>query len=39
MALALNVVGLMNAEFAIKDNLVHVQRDPRGSRTVPFRRR
>jgi carbamoyl-phosphate synthase large subunit len=33
----LNVVGLMNAQFAIKDDLVYVlEVNPRASRTVPF---
>jgi carbamoyl-phosphate synthase large subunit len=37
MALALNVVGLMNVQFAIKDNEVYVlEVNPRASRTVPF---
>ncbi len=37
MALALNVVGLMNVQFAIKDGDVHVlEVNPRASRTVPF---
>ncbi len=37
MALALNVVGLMNVQFAIKDGLVYVlEVNPRASRTVPF---
>ena len=37
MALALNVVGLMNVQFAIKDDLVYVlEVNPRASRTVPF---
>jgi len=37
MALALNVVGLMNVQFAIKDELVYVlEVNPRASRTVPF---
>ena len=37
MALALNVVGLMNVQFAIKDDEVYVlEVNPRASRTVPF---
>jgi carbamoyl-phosphate synthase large subunit len=37
MALALNVRGLMNAQFAIKDDQVYVlEVNPRASRTVPF---
>ena len=37
LALELGVVGLMNAQFAIKDNAVYVlEVNPRGSRTVPF---
>jgi carbamoyl-phosphate synthase large subunit len=37
LALELGVVGLMNAQFAIKDNIVYVlEVNPRGSRTVPF---
>ncbi len=37
MALALNVVGLMNVQFAIKDGEVYVlEVNPRASRTVPF---
>lgn len=37
LALALNVVGLMNAQFAIKDDDIYViEVNPRGSRTVPF---
>jgi carbamoyl-phosphate synthase large subunit len=37
IALALNVVGLMNIQFAIKDNVVYVlEVNPRASRTVPF---
>jgi carbamoyl-phosphate synthase large subunit len=33
----LGVVGLMNAQFAVKDNVVYVlEVNPRGSRTVPF---
>ncbi len=37
MARALGVVGLMNVQFAIKDDLVYVlEVNPRASRTVPF---
>jgi carbamoyl-phosphate synthase large subunit len=37
VAKALNVVGLMNAQFAIKDDVVYVlEVNPRASRTVPF---
>ncbi len=37
MARALNVVGLMNVQFAIKGETVYVlEVNPRGSRTVPF---
>jgi carbamoyl-phosphate synthase large subunit len=37
MALRLNVVGLMNAQFAIKGDEVYVlEVNPRASRTVPF---
>ena len=37
MALALNVIGLMNVQFAIKDEVVYVlEVNPRASRTVPF---
>ena len=37
MALALNVVGLMNVQFAIKDGEIYVlEVNPRASRTVPF---
>src|SRR5207253_9020791 len=37
MAQALNVVGLMNVQFAIQDGLVYVlEVNPRASRTVPF---
>lgn len=37
MALALNVRGLMNVQFAIKDSeLYFLEVNPRGSRTVPF---
>ena len=37
MALALNVVGLMNVQFAIKGDTIYVlEVNPRASRTVPF---
>jgi len=37
LASALNVVGLMNIQFAIKDDVVYVlEVNPRASRTVPF---
>ncbi|MFC7703214.1 carbamoyl-phosphate synthase large subunit [Plastorhodobacter daqingensis] len=37
MALGLNVVGLMNVQFAIKDGTIYVlEVNPRASRTVPF---
>jgi carbamoyl-phosphate synthase large subunit len=37
MARALNVVGLMNVQFAIKDGEIYVlEVNPRASRTVPF---
>ncbi|MCC0018546.1 MAG: carbamoyl-phosphate synthase large subunit [Rhodobiaceae bacterium] len=37
LALALNVVGLMNVQYAIKDNDIYVlEVNPRASRTVPF---
>ena len=37
MAKELKVVGLMNVQFAVKDNVVYVlEVNPRGSRTVPF---
>jgi carbamoyl-phosphate synthase large subunit len=37
IAAALNVVGLMNAQFAIKDDIVYVlEVNPRASRTVPY---
>ncbi len=37
MARALNVVGLMNTQFAIKDGKIYVlEVNPRASRTVPF---
>jgi carbamoyl-phosphate synthase large subunit len=37
LAMALNVVGLMNIQFAVKDNEVYlIEVNPRASRTVPF---
>jgi carbamoyl-phosphate synthase large subunit len=37
LALELGVIGLMNAQFAIKDHMIYVlEVNPRGSRTVPF---
>ena len=37
LALELGVVGLMNAQFAVKDETIYVlEVNPRGSRTVPF---
>ncbi len=37
LALALNVVGLMNVQYAIKNGEIHVlEVNPRASRTVPF---
>ena len=37
LAFALNVVGLMNLQFAVKDEDVYLlEVNPRGSRTVPF---
>ena len=37
LALALNVVGLMNVQFAVKDDEIFVlEVNPRASRTVPF---
>ncbi|MCY4302865.1 MAG: carbamoyl-phosphate synthase large subunit [Aestuariivita sp.] len=37
LAIALNVVGLINIQFAVKDNEVYViEVNPRASRTVPF---
>ena len=37
MALALNVIGLMNVQFAVKNNIIYViEVNPRASRTVPF---
>ncbi|MEK9725286.1 MAG: carbamoyl phosphate synthase large subunit, partial [Rhodospirillaceae bacterium] len=37
LAMALEVVGLMNVQFAVKDDDVYIlEVNPRGSRTVPF---
>lgn len=37
LAFALNVLGLMNVQFAVKDEVVYVlEVNPRASRTVPF---
>ncbi|WP_372975607.1 carbamoyl-phosphate synthase large subunit [Muriicola sp.] len=37
IALALNTVGLINIQFAIKDDVVYIiEANPRASRTVPF---
>jgi carbamoyl-phosphate synthase large subunit len=37
LALALNVVGLMNVQYAVKDEVVYlIEVNPRASRTVPF---
>ncbi len=37
LALALNVKGLMNVQYAVKDNVIYVlEVNPRASRTVPF---
>jgi len=37
LALALNVVGLMNVQYALKDDMIYVlEVNPRASRTVPF---
>jgi carbamoyl-phosphate synthase large subunit len=37
LALELGVIGLMNAQFAVKDQVIYVlEVNPRGSRTVPF---
>jgi carbamoyl-phosphate synthase large subunit len=37
IALALNTVGLINVQFAIKDDMVYIiEANPRASRTVPF---
>ncbi|WP_306013173.1 MULTISPECIES: carbamoyl-phosphate synthase large subunit [unclassified Allomuricauda] len=37
IALALNTVGLINIQFAVKDDIVYIiEANPRASRTVPF---
>ncbi|NOZ67084.1 MAG: carbamoyl-phosphate synthase large subunit [Alphaproteobacteria bacterium] len=37
LALALNIKGLMNVQYAVKDDLVYlIEVNPRASRTVPF---
>ena len=37
LALELGVIGLMNAQFAVKDNVIYLlEVNPRASRTVPF---
>jgi carbamoyl-phosphate synthase large subunit len=37
LALELNVIGLMNVQFAVKDNEIYVlEVNPRASRTIPF---
>nr|WP_321510995.1 carbamoyl-phosphate synthase large subunit [uncultured Celeribacter sp.] len=37
LALALNVVGLMNVQYAVKDDVIYlIEVNPRASRTVPF---
>jgi carbamoyl-phosphate synthase large subunit len=37
LARELNVIGLMNVQYAVKDNLLYIlEVNPRGSRTVPF---
>ncbi len=37
IALALNTIGLINIQFAIKDDIVYIiEANPRASRTVPF---
>ena len=37
LAMELGVIGLMNAQFAVKDRTIYVlEVNPRGSRTVPF---
>ena len=37
LALALNVVGLMNVQYAVKDEVIYlIEVNPRASRTVPF---
>lgn len=37
LALALNVIGLVNIQFAVKDNEIYIiEVNPRASRTIPF---
>jgi carbamoyl-phosphate synthase large subunit len=37
LALELNVLGIINIQFAVKDDVVYVlEVNPRGSRTIPF---
>jgi carbamoyl-phosphate synthase large subunit len=36
IALALRTVGLINIQFAIKDDIVYIEANPRASRTVPI---
>ncbi len=37
LALELNIIGLINIQFAIKDNFIYLlEVNPRGSRTLPF---
>ncbi|MFH1613128.1 MAG: carbamoyl-phosphate synthase large subunit [bacterium] len=37
LTLALNIIGLINIQYAIKDNIVYVlEVNPRASRTIPF---
>ena len=37
LALKLNIIGLINIQFALKDNIIYViEVNPRASRTVPF---
>ncbi len=37
LALELNVIGLMNIQYAVKDNVVYIlEVNPRASRTIPF---
>ncbi|HCX68163.1 MAG TPA: hypothetical protein DHK64_11700, partial [Rhodobiaceae bacterium] len=37
MALGLNVIGLMNVQYAVQDGTIYVlEVNPRASRTVPF---
>jgi carbamoyl-phosphate synthase large subunit len=39
IALGLRTVGLINVQFAIKDELYIIEANPRASRTVPFHRK